>query len=71
MTAVRPHKAWCHSRTFSVAESFPCDCGATQCNCTDDGGEYCGLPECDIYFCQDCGEEFDDPCQRHKGVEHP
>jgi hypothetical protein len=25
--------------------------------------EYCG--ECDIYFCTECGDEFDDPCQRH------
>ena len=66
----RRHAAWCHSRVFSVAEQFPCDCGAMQCNCTDNGAPYCGDAECDIDFCQDCGDEYTDPCLRHEGVDH-
>lgn len=38
------------------------------CAHTEDGEAYCGEPECDIYFCEDCGNEFEDPCERHKGV---
>lgn len=38
-----------------------------RCCCTeiDDLLVYCGQPECDIYFCGDCGDEFDEPCERH------
>lgn len=38
------------------------------CNCTDDGGTYCGDPACDVDWCTDCGEEYSDPCSRHGGV---
>lgn len=42
-----------------------------ECCCTvEDGKAYCGDPECDIYYCQDCGPEFDEPCTRHEGVAH-
>jgi hypothetical protein len=36
-----------------------------ECCCTNDGDPYCGDPACDIYYCQDCGNEFDEPCERH------
>ncbi len=42
-----------------------------ECCCSvEDGGTYCGQPECDIYYCQDCGDEFSEPCPRHEGVNH-
>jgi hypothetical protein len=42
-----------------------------ECCCSvEDGKAYCGDPECDIYYCQDCGPEFDEPCARHEGVDH-
>lgn len=37
-----------------------------RCSCTEeDAAPYCGRPECDIYYCEDCGDEFDEPCPRH------
>ncbi len=42
-----------------------------ECCCTaENGGTYCGQPECDIYYCHDCGDEFSEPCPRHEGVDH-
>jgi hypothetical protein len=42
-----------------------------ECCCSvEDGGTYCGQPECDIYYCHDCGDEFSEPCIRHEGVDH-
>ena len=42
-----------------------------ECCCTaENGGTYCGQPECDIYYCHDCGDEFSEPCPRHEGVNH-
>lgn len=37
-----------------------------RCNCTEDGGTYCAEPDCDIDFCGQCGEEYDQPCGRHE-----
>ena len=44
-----------------------CQC---KCNCTEDGRPYCGEPECDVDFCQDCGDEYSEPCKRHAGTQH-
>lgn len=42
-----------------------------ECCCSvEDGGTYCGRPECDIYYCHDCGDEFSEPCPRHEGVDY-
>lgn len=41
-----------------------------ECCCTELGDPYCGQPECDIYYCHDCGDEFSEPCIRHEGVDH-
>ena len=41
-----------------------------RCCCENDGLPYCGQPECDIYFCQDCGDEFNEPCARHVDTEY-
>lgn len=44
---------------------------SVECCCTaENGGTYCGQPECDIYYCHDCGDEFSEPCPRHEGVDH-
>jgi len=42
-----------------------------RCCCTEDNppGRYCGDPTCDVFWCDDCGPEFDDPCPRHLGLE--
>lgn len=43
-----------------------------ECCCSvEDGGTYCGQPECDVYYCHDCGDEFSEPCPRHEGVNTP
>jgi hypothetical protein len=39
-----------------------------ECCCTENGEPYCGRPECDIYYCEECGDEFNEPCPRHVGV---
>lgn len=45
---------------------------SVECCCTaENGGTYCGQPECDIYYCHDCGDEFSEPCPRHEGVNTP
>lgn len=36
-----------------------------ECCCTENGLPYCGEAACDIYFCTDCGDGFDEPCARH------
>lgn len=41
------------------------------CNCTEEGQPYCGDPECDIDFCEDCGDEYSAPCPRHAEVGRP
>ena len=44
---------------------------ATVCNCTQDGLPYCGRPDCDVDWCQDCGDEYTEPCARHEEVGRP
>lgn len=44
---------------------------SVECCCSvEDGGTYCEQPECDIYYCHDCGDEFSEPYPRHEGVDH-
>lgn len=51
-------------REFTPVDDDECCCSV------EDGGTYCGQPECDIYYCHDCGDEFSEPCPRHEGVNY-
>lgn len=66
-----------HSRTGDLMTMASYDWGrdfvvvTPECCCTDTGdGPYCGDPECDIFYCLACGDEFEEPCARHQGVNH-
>lgn len=49
----------------SYADSLP-----NVCNCTQEGFTYCGQPDCDIDWCDACGDEYSEPCKRHAEVDH-
>lgn len=52
---------------MNVPSDIPAvDNESKECNCTEDGLPYCGDPECDIDFCRECGDEYTDPCPRHR-----
>lgn len=57
---------------MNVPSDIPAvDNESKKCNCTEDGLPYCGDPECDIDFCRECGDEYTDPCPRHRPPEVP